>query len=87
MAAIREGSVHLGYDTRFIFAEVNGDIVKWIQEPDGTQVCYNIRYDIWIISNYFKYIMALLINVCLQNGSFWHQEIHIKGPSEVNYSA
>ena len=34
--AIKDGRVDLGYDARFIFAEVNGDRVTWIKERDGT---------------------------------------------------
>ena len=33
--AIKEGSVYLPYDARFIFAEVNGDRVHWLVKKDG----------------------------------------------------
>ena len=33
--AIKEGSVDLPYDARFIFAEVNGDRVHWLVRRDG----------------------------------------------------
>ena len=29
VVAVRNGDVYLGYDTKFIFAEVNGDRVTW----------------------------------------------------------
>ena len=28
--AVRQGDVYLGYDTKFIFAEVNGDRLTWV---------------------------------------------------------
>ena len=28
--AVRNGDVYLGYDTKFIFAEVNGDRLTWV---------------------------------------------------------
>ena len=33
--AIKEGNVYLGYDAKFIFAEVNGDKVVWMVKPGG----------------------------------------------------
>ena len=33
--AIKEGNVYLGYDAKFIFAEVNGDKVVWMVKPSG----------------------------------------------------
>ncbi|XP_075427935.1 protein-glutamine gamma-glutamyltransferase E-like [Ascaphus truei] len=35
--AIKEGDVNLNYDGRFVFAEVNGDKVDWVQYDDGTK--------------------------------------------------
>ena len=34
VAAIKNGDVFLGYDTKFIFAEVNGDRVTWMMTED-----------------------------------------------------
>ena len=36
LKAIKEGNVHLGYDAKFIFAEVNGDKINWTKFKDGT---------------------------------------------------
>ena len=33
--AIKEGNVYLGYDARFVFAEVNGDKVYWLAKASG----------------------------------------------------
>uniref|UniRef100_A0AAY4DHP4 protein-glutamine gamma-glutamyltransferase n=1 Tax=Denticeps clupeoides TaxID=299321 RepID=A0AAY4DHP4_9TELE len=33
--AVREGEVGLKYDTAFVFAEVNADLVYWVVYPDG----------------------------------------------------
>ena len=35
VAAVKEGRVYLGYDTKFIFAEVNGDRVVWLVQANG----------------------------------------------------
>lgn len=35
VAAIKEGNLGLKYDARFVFAEVNADIVHWISYGDG----------------------------------------------------
>ena len=29
LKAVKEGHVYLAYDTGFVFAEVNGDKIKW----------------------------------------------------------
>ena len=29
VAAVKAGNVHLGYDTKFVFGEVNGDSITW----------------------------------------------------------
>ncbi|XP_068710899.1 protein-glutamine gamma-glutamyltransferase K-like [Montipora foliosa] len=34
--AVKNGEVFLPYDTGFVFAEVNGDIVYWLVNPDGS---------------------------------------------------
>lgn len=33
--AIRNGDLYLGYDTKFLFAEVNGDRVFWTVDSEG----------------------------------------------------
>ena len=33
---MKNGEVFLPYDTGFVFAEVNGDIVYWLVNPDGS---------------------------------------------------
>ncbi|XP_075427936.1 protein-glutamine gamma-glutamyltransferase E-like [Ascaphus truei] len=35
--AVKEGDVNLDFDGRFVFAEVNADIVQWVQYDDGTK--------------------------------------------------
>ncbi|CAH2302349.1 -glutamine gamma-glutamyltransferase 6 isoform X2 [Pelobates cultripes] len=35
--AVKEGDVNLGYDTPFVFAEVNADRVTWIVHKDGSK--------------------------------------------------
>lgn len=37
MKAIREGEVHLAYDTPFVYAEVNADEVVWLLEDGHAQ--------------------------------------------------
>lgn len=34
--AIKNGEIYLGYDTGFVFAEVNADYVKWVALRDAT---------------------------------------------------
>ena len=36
IAAIKQGDMNCGYDTGFVFSEVNGDVVYWIVEEDGS---------------------------------------------------
>lgn len=33
--AIKNGQLYLGYDARFLFAEVNGDRIHWTIDADG----------------------------------------------------
>ncbi|KAM8945857.1 protein-glutamine gamma-glutamyltransferase E-like [Pelodytes ibericus] len=35
--AVKEGDVSVGYDTPFVFAEVNADRVVWVLQKDGTK--------------------------------------------------
>lgn len=35
LLAIKEGNVHYGYDTRFVFAEVNAEKVYWQRDDEG----------------------------------------------------
>ena len=35
LLAIKEGEIHLNYDTGFVFAEVNADTIYWQQNEDG----------------------------------------------------
>lgn len=34
--AIKEGDLNTKYDAPFVFAEVNADVVNWIQQKDGS---------------------------------------------------
>ena len=34
LKAIKEGEIYAGYDTGFVFAEVNADYVKWVLKKD-----------------------------------------------------
>ena len=34
-AAIKKGHIYIGYDTGFVFAEVNADRVEWIVKQEG----------------------------------------------------
>ena len=36
LAAIKNGHIYIGYDTGFLFAEVNADRVEWIVKQEGT---------------------------------------------------
>lgn len=35
MKAVKEGKLYLGFDARFLFAEVNGDRIHWTIDPEG----------------------------------------------------
>ncbi|XP_064640314.1 protein-glutamine gamma-glutamyltransferase K-like isoform X2 [Lineus longissimus] len=43
--AIKNGDVHINYDSKFVFAEVNGDRVSWIVEPDGNMIAAQSEID------------------------------------------
>ena len=36
LTAIKNGEIYAGYDTGFVFAEVNADYVKWIASRDDS---------------------------------------------------
>ena len=36
LAAIKKGHIYIGYDTGFVFAEVNADRVEWIVKQEGS---------------------------------------------------
>ncbi|XP_040293041.1 protein-glutamine gamma-glutamyltransferase E-like [Bufo bufo] len=35
--AVKEGDLHVGYDTPFVFAEVNADRITWVMHKDGSK--------------------------------------------------
>ncbi|XP_063816604.1 protein-glutamine gamma-glutamyltransferase E-like [Pseudophryne corroboree] len=37
VVAVKEGDLHLGYDTPFVFAEVNADRATWVVQKDGSK--------------------------------------------------
>lgn len=37
MIAVKEGDIHLSFDTPFVFAEVNADRATWVVQKDGTK--------------------------------------------------
>ena len=56
LKAIKEGEIYAGYDTGFVFAEVNADYVKWIlkKDEDGIPIFQSKRYifyKLYIINN------------------------------------
>ena len=38
LAAIKEGHIYIGYDTGFVFGEVNADRVTWICQKAGRTI-------------------------------------------------
>lgn len=36
--AVKKGEIHIGYDTAFVFSEVNAEVVHWIVAPDEVEV-------------------------------------------------
>ena len=44
--AIKEGNVYLGYDAKFIFAEVNGDRIGWMVKDNGDMEILKERCDL-----------------------------------------
>lgn len=44
--AIRNGDLYLGYDTKFLFAEVNGDRVFWTVDSEGNMTPVFKDYDV-----------------------------------------
>jgi transglutaminase 1 len=44
VAAVKEGQVYLGYDTKFVFAEVNGDVIKWVLQEDGEFAIADVQH-------------------------------------------
>ena len=45
LLAIKRGEVHLPYDGRFVFAEVNADKVYWVVNEDRSMDVKGIRKD------------------------------------------
>ena len=50
LAAIKKGHIYIGYDTGFVFAEVNADRVEWIVKQEGS---YN--YIKGIVRNFVRH--------------------------------
>lgn len=44
--AVRQGEIFYGYDTKFIFAEVNGDRVHWTVDQEGNMVAIGVEDNI-----------------------------------------
>lgn len=43
LQAVKEGNVYLGYDTKFVFAEVNADTVYWQHLPNGDLKPFRVK--------------------------------------------
>ena len=43
--AVKKGEVYLPYDTAFVFAEVNGDLVYWDVKADGSMKVRRVEKD------------------------------------------
>ena len=41
--AVRQGEIFYGYDTKFLFAEVNGDRVHWTVDQEGNMTPVGIE--------------------------------------------
>lgn len=51
LAAIKSGEVTLPYDGKFVFAEVNGDKIRWIHDENGEVRVENIyKYSYVVIA-------------------------------------
>ena len=63
LAAIKKGHIYIGYDTGFVFAEVNADRVEWIVKQEGS---YNYIKGIvrkFVRHFYYKYSFVLKLLV------------------------
>ncbi|XP_074644521.1 coagulation factor XIII A chain-like [Tubulanus polymorphus] len=43
LTAVKNGEVYIGYDSKFIFAEVNGDKVEWLVDANGNLEMINVN--------------------------------------------
>ena len=59
LKAIKEGCVYMGYDTKFIFAEVNGDRVTWLVTGTGDMMATNV--DLKVTS----YTLLCIVCLCM----------------------
>lgn len=41
--AVKDGDVYIPYDTRFVFGEVNGDVVNWVVDKHGEMRVESIK--------------------------------------------
>ena len=57
LRAIKEGHVYLGYDTKFIFAEVNGDRVTWLVDGAGDRVPTRVDLKVICHSSFRPHIL------------------------------
>ncbi|KAK7497706.1 hypothetical protein BaRGS_00011101, partial [Batillaria attramentaria] len=37
LAAVKKGEIHIGYDTGFVFSEVNAEVVHWVVDPEEAE--------------------------------------------------
>lgn len=44
--AVRQGEIFYGYDSKFIFAEVNGDRIHWTVDPEGNMKPIAIEHNV-----------------------------------------
>ena len=70
LKAIKEGEIYAGYDTEFVFAEVNADIVNWMLKRDenGNEIFQSNRYIFYEIPFiYFCFLIILCFLSILSN--------------------
>ena len=41
LAAIKSGEINVGFDTGFVFSEVNAEVVHWVVDADGEVITHS----------------------------------------------
>ncbi|GAA6101797.1 protein-glutamine gamma-glutamyltransferase 2 [Tachysurus ichikawai] len=86
--AVREGDMGIKYDARFVFSEVNADVVYWIVHPDKERTRVSVNHtnvgrNISTKSVYGDYREDITANYKYPEGSIMERKVYEKAGKQV----
>ena len=53
VVAVKHGEINVGFDTSFVFSEVDAEVVHWVVDPDGEIITHSsIKKDESVVASF-----------------------------------